>query len=90
MRALFDAAVAQLVERNLAKVEVESSRLFCRSNSEKGKAMIAFPFSCLGANIVNDGPGGEIGRHKRLKISRPLAVWVRPPSRAPPFLRSVV
>ena len=25
------AAVAQLVERNLAKVEVESSRLFCRS-----------------------------------------------------------
>ena len=31
MRALFDAAVAQLVERNLAKVEVESSRLFCRS-----------------------------------------------------------
>ena len=32
MRALFDAAVAQLVERNLAKVEVESSRLFCRSS----------------------------------------------------------
>ena len=26
------AAVAQLVERNLAKVEVESSRLFCRSS----------------------------------------------------------
>lgn len=39
MRALFDAAVAQLVERNLAKVEVESSRLFCRSKfSEKAKA----------------------------------------------------
>src|SRR6185369_2267358 len=32
MRALFNAAVAQLVERNLAKVEVESSRLFCRSS----------------------------------------------------------
>ena len=32
MPALFDAAVAQLVERNLAKVEVESSRLFCRSS----------------------------------------------------------
>ena len=31
------AAVAQLVERNLAKVEVESSRLFCRSRQEKGK-----------------------------------------------------
>jgi hypothetical protein len=26
-----DAGVAQLVERNLAKVEVESSRLFSRS-----------------------------------------------------------
>ena len=36
MRALFDAAVAQLVERNLAKVEVESSRLFCRSNAPWG------------------------------------------------------
>ena len=32
MPALFSAAVAQLVERNLAKVEVESSRLFCRSS----------------------------------------------------------
>ena len=36
------AAVAQLVERNLAKVEVESSRLFCRSKY-KGKAFNAFP-----------------------------------------------
>ena len=40
MRALFDAAVAQLVERNLAKVEVESSRLFCRSKNPEGS--IAF------------------------------------------------
>ena len=32
MRNLYEAAVAQLVERNLAKVEVESSRLFCRSS----------------------------------------------------------
>ena len=31
MRALFDAGVAQLVERNLAKVEVASSRLVSRS-----------------------------------------------------------
>ena len=29
---LFHAEVAQLVERNLAKVEVESSRLFFRSS----------------------------------------------------------
>ena len=31
------AGVAQLVERNLAKVEVESSRLFSRSRFEKGR-----------------------------------------------------
>ena len=29
--------------------------------------------------------GGEIGRHKRLKISRPLAVRVRVPSLVPEF-----
>ena len=52
MRALFDAAVAQLVERNLAKVEVESSRLFCRSKLEKGKAPVAFPFSYRGEKIT--------------------------------------
>ena len=34
---LFYAGVAQLVERNLAKVEVESSRLFSRSTNTKGK-----------------------------------------------------
>jgi hypothetical protein len=32
-----NAGVAQLVERNLAKVEVESSRLFSRSRLKKGK-----------------------------------------------------
>ena len=42
MRALFDAAVAQLVERNLAKVEVESSRLFSRSKFQKGRCKLPF------------------------------------------------
>ena len=37
-----DAGVAQLVERNLAKVEVESSRLFSRSKFETGS--LGFPF----------------------------------------------
>ena len=37
------AAVAQLVERNLAKVEVESSRLFCRSSYQRGKSGTRFP-----------------------------------------------
>ena len=36
LQELVDAGVAQLVERNLAKVEVESSRLFSRSRIQKG------------------------------------------------------
>ncbi len=46
------AAVAQLVERNLAKVEVESSRLFCRSNS-RGEPVPGFPRS---ASIPRSSP----------------------------------
>ena len=38
------AGIAQLVERNLAKVEVASSRLVSRSRLQ-GKAALAFPFS---------------------------------------------
>ncbi len=41
--AIRNAGIAQLVERNLAKVEVESSRLFARSKFKKGK-VTAFPF----------------------------------------------
>ena len=37
------AAVAQLVERNLAKVEVESSRLFCRSRHKRESVAMRFP-----------------------------------------------
>jgi hypothetical protein len=36
------AGIAQLVERNLAKVEVESSRLFSRSKFHKGKPRLPF------------------------------------------------
>ena len=59
-----NAGIAQLVERNLAKVEVESSRLFSRSNScpvptrrgakeekEKQKATTRWPFF-VGAVIL--------------------------------------
>ena len=46
MRTRF-AGVAQLVERNLAKVEVESSRLFSRSRFE-GKARSGLPFFISG------------------------------------------
>ena len=54
MRALFDAAVAQLVERNLAKVEVESSRLFCRSKIRKGKRRSLSLFSYRDADIIDE------------------------------------
>ena len=37
-----NAGIAQLVERNLAKVEVESSRLFSRSTFQKGSALLPF------------------------------------------------
>ena len=36
------AGIAQLVERNLAKVEVESSRLFSRSTFRKGSPVLPF------------------------------------------------
>ena len=57
MRALFDAAVAQLVERNLAKVEVESSRLFCRSKFEKGKRWSLSLFRIGAQNKLLHRPG---------------------------------
>ncbi len=44
------AGVAQLVERNLAKVEVESSRLFSRSNFKTGS--LGFPFLSEGTNLL--------------------------------------
>ena len=48
-RVSLDAGIAQLVERNLAKVEVASSSLVSRSKfSEKGKPP-GFPFSLPGS-----------------------------------------
>jgi hypothetical protein len=42
-----------LVERNLAKVEVESSRLFSRSSFKKGKLMLPFFSRVLTQKIVD-------------------------------------
>ncbi len=50
MRGCF-AAVAQLVERNLAKVEVESSRLFCRS-SFLGESNCFPPFNFKSVQVL--------------------------------------
>jgi hypothetical protein len=44
IRLTFNAGIAQLVERNLAKVEVESSRLFSRSST--------FSVHCCGNSSV--------------------------------------
>ena len=41
LRGWLSAGVAQLVERNLAKVEVASSRLVSRSNSLKSGSSLA-------------------------------------------------
>ena len=64
------AGVAQLVERNLAKVEVASSRLVSRSRTkaeegDKGGS----PFLLVGSGM---GRNDEIGRRSGLKIRRPL------------------
>ncbi len=44
------AGVAQLVERNLAKVEVESSRLFSRSRFRGKRLIIMPPFSLFSSS----------------------------------------
>ena len=53
---LINAGIAQLVERNLAKVEVESSRLFSRSSFEKRKS-IGFLFFRLHVQSLPDSDG---------------------------------
>jgi hypothetical protein len=40
-----------LVERNLAKVEVESSRLFSRSTQQKGKPRLPFFIESAASDI---------------------------------------
>ena len=56
------AGIAQLVERNLAKVEVGSSRLLSRSTFQKGRAHQALPF------LVSVPSAARFGR-------QPLAGW---------------
>ena len=69
-----------MVERNLAKVEVDGSNPFSRSNSEKREA-VTLPFFvgaavrrheqlALACDAAAQGPDGEIGRHCGLKIRR--------------------
>jgi hypothetical protein len=57
------AEIAQLVERNLAKVEVASSNLVFRSKSRYIRLFFCHYFAHSRAC-----PGGGIGRHEGLKI----------------------
>ena len=62
-----NAGIAQLVERNLAKVEVASSRLVSRSRFLKvSRPRVGLFFTDLGR------PSDGIGRRSGLKIRRPF------------------
>ena len=65
------AGIAQLVERNLAKVEVESSRLFSRSSSQREASASLF----LWVNaIAMAAPDSFLGLHHR---AAPVTLQVR-------------
>ena len=55
-----NAGIAQLVERNLAKVEVASSNLVSRSRSEKGKP--SFPFLSDGMWLADNAAASHGAR----------------------------
>ena len=67
---IVNAGIAQLVERNLAKVEVESSRLFSRSIFEKGS--LGFPFFLVVRSVLflNSGPDQRYERALRACAAR--------------------
>src|SRR6185503_16071430 len=78
------AAVAQLVERNLAKVEVESSRLFCRSSFAGEAALKRFPpfrirpiRSCWAPPL---GRGGRVVMQRPAKPCTPVRFRPPPPN----------
>lgn len=50
--SLLNAGVAQLVERNLAKVEVASSRLVSRSRYKRRETLSSFPFFVCGPRMT--------------------------------------
>ncbi len=67
MRTSF-AGVAQLVERNLAKVEVESSRLFSRSRQIEGK-QCAFPQS-FQASVLHGAVAKRLCTGLQIRVGR--------------------
>ena len=76
------AEVAQLVERNLAKVEVAGSNLVFRSSKNSIPCGWNFLFVRFSILLLHVHPGGGIGRRAGLKILFPATeVRVQFPSR---------
>ena len=77
------AGIAQLVERNLAKVEVESSRLFSRSRFLIGKPRLPF-FVDANARALIDRSSrhwrdSKAVMHRIANPSSPVRLRVAPP-----------
>ena len=62
MRTSFFAGIAQLVERNLAKVEVASSSLVSRSSFTKREAELPFFVDCDGPDLWSFESGAIANR----------------------------
>ena len=90
-KASINAGIAQLVERNLAKVEVESSRLFSRSKFQKREASASL--FCQGSGFWR-GSKAVMPRIAnpvspvRLRTAPPEHHWSNPMQQGPsgPFL----
>ena len=70
------AGIAQLVERNLAKVEVASSNLVSRSKFDKGSTP-CFPFSS------KSWRDSKAVMHRIANPFSPVRLWVAPPNKKP-------
>ncbi len=81
-----------MVERNLAKVEVESSRLFSRSKMvKKGKLLLPFFVEFFDQQQVFDQQFEKFRRRDSKSVmqrianpSSPVRLWVAPPKSPPP------
>jgi hypothetical protein len=72
------AGIAQLVERNLAKVEVESSRLFSRSKLERIREVIKLVSSLFHLKILKWCDSKSVMPWIANPVS-PVRLWVAPP-----------
>ena len=74
---LNNAGIAQLVERNLAKVEVASSNLVSRSRHEKGSQ--CFPFLSGPSRLKKTRRGSKAVMHRIANPSRSVRLRPAPP-----------